>query len=130
MNRSLCFFIAGEKYEIFKNLFTFLLIFYVAFMDEVKEIQKSVSEPDIQTEDITTTGLESKVILFNDDWHTFDEVIAQLIKAVNCSYEKARAYAFEVHVKGKSVVFTGKMKDCLKVSGILEEIALMTEIVT
>ena len=98
--------------------------------EEVKEIQTSVPETEIQSEDTTTTGLESKVILFNDDWHTFDEVIAQLIKAVHCSFEKARAHAFEVHIKGKSVVFTGGMKDCLKVSGILEEIALITEIVT
>lgn len=98
--------------------------------EDVKEIQKSVSEIDIQKEEKTTIGLESRVILFNDDWHTFDEVIAQLIKAVHCSYEKARAHAFEVHVKGRSVVYKGGMNDCLKVSAILEEIALTTEIVT
>ncbi len=78
----------------------------------------------------TTVGLESKVVLYNDDWHTFDEVIGQLIKAVNCSYEQARSYAFEVHVKGKSIVFTGALDDCLKVSSILEEIALNTQIIT
>jgi ATP-dependent Clp protease adaptor protein ClpS len=100
-------------------------------MDELtKEIQKSVPEIDVLTEDTVNTGLESRVVLYNDDWHTFDEVIAQLIKAIHCSFEKARAHAFEVHIKGKSIVFTGQMKDCLRVSGILEEIALTTEIVT
>jgi ATP-dependent Clp protease adaptor protein ClpS len=84
----------------------------------------------VLTEDTVNTGLESRVVLYNDDWHTFDEVIAQLIKAIHCSFEKARAHAFEVHIKGKSIVFTGQMKDCLRVSGILEEIELTTEIVT
>ena len=100
-------------------------------MEELtKEIQKSAPEIDVLTEDTVNTGLESRVVLYNDDWHTFDEVIAQLIKAIHCSFEKARAHAFEVHIKGKSIVFTGQMKDCLRVSGILEEIELTTEIVT
>lgn len=99
-------------------------------VEKLKEITKPGREPEILVEDSVSAGLESKVILFNDDWHTFDEVIAQLIKAVHCSFEKARAHAFEVHIKGKSIVFSGEMSRCLKVSGILEEIALITEIVT
>jgi ATP-dependent Clp protease adapter protein ClpS len=99
-------------------------------MEKLKEIQKPGREPEIEVDDSVSTGLESRVILYNDDWHTFDEVIAQLIKAVHCSFEKARAHAFEVHIKGKSIVFTGEMSKCLRVSGILEEIALTTEIVT
>ncbi len=98
--------------------------------EETKELQKSTPEIDVLSEDTVSTGLESKVVLYNDDWHTFDEVINQLIKAVHCSFEKARAHAFEVHIKGKSIVFTGQLKECLKVSSILEEIALTTEIVT
>lgn len=70
-----------------------------------------------------------RVFLFNDDHHTFDEVINQLIKAINCSFNKARSFAFEVHVKGKSMVFSGTMLACLKVSSILEEINLHTQIV-
>ncbi len=94
-----------------------------------KELEnKPIGDVDV-AEDISI-GLESKVVLFNDDWHTFDEVINQLIKAVNCSYEQARSHAFEVHVKGKSIVFTGSMKDCLRVTSILEEIALTTQIIT
>ncbi|MFA3782930.1 ATP-dependent Clp protease adaptor ClpS [Melioribacteraceae bacterium 4301-Me] len=83
--------------------------------------------PEIEEETTVTTAY--KVILYNDDWHTFDEVIAQLIKAINCSYEQARAYTYEVHVKGKAVVYNGELADCLKVSSILEEIALHTQVV-
>ena len=85
---------------------------------------------DIFTEEETTIGIGSKVVLYNDDWHTFDEVIVQLIKAVKCTFDEARNYAFEVHVNGKSVVFAGSIKECLKVTSVLEEIALNTQIIT
>jgi ATP-dependent Clp protease adaptor protein ClpS. len=89
------------------------------------------SKPGINefSEEETIIGLPLKVILFNDDWHTFDEVIAQLMKAIHCSYAIARDYAFEVHVKGKSQIFSGMIQECLKVTSILEEIALNTQIV-
>lgn len=85
---------------------------------------------DIDVDESTSIGLAFKVILYNDDWHTFDEVINQIIKAVGCSYELARNLTFEVHVKGKAIVYSGEMKDCLRVSSILEEIALNTEIIS
>ena len=75
-------------------------------------------------------NLGNRVILFNDDWHTFEEVIAQIIKATKCSFIEARDKTFEVHVNGKAVVYSGEMADCLRVSGILEEILLHTQIET
>jgi len=94
-------------------------------MDTQKEIK-----PEIIQDSETTEGIASRVILYNDDWHSFDEVIAQLIKAINCPFEKARALTFEVHVKGKAVVYSGDLKECLRVSSVLEEIALHTQILT
>lgn len=88
-------------------------------------------EESIKPEFYEDTEIDSayRVFLFNDDIHTFDDVIFQLIKAINCSFEKARAFAFEVHVKGKAMVFAGSMIECLKVTSILEEIGLHTQIV-
>ena len=37
---------------------------------------------DIIEEEDISIGLKSKVILYNDDWHSFDEVIMQIIKAI------------------------------------------------
>lgn len=84
-----------------------------------------------ETPDLTVTNevaIPAKVILFNDNWHTFDEVIDQLIKAINCTYEKAEELTMAVHQNGKAVVFEGELPQCLRVSGILEEIALHTQI--
>lgn len=83
---------------------------------------------EIKVDSGTEIGLPAKVILFNDDFHTFDEVIAQLIKATGCSYAKAEALTWEVHTKGKAVVYSGELTECLRVSAILEEIALHTQI--
>jgi len=83
-----------------------------------------------EIEEETSVGIPFKVILYNDDWHTFDEVINQIIKATNCSFEKARDLTFEVHVKGKAIVFYGPLPECLKVSSVLEEIELHTQIIS
>ena len=38
-------------------------------------------------EEKTNIHLGSRVILFNDDLHTFEEVISQIIKATKCSFQ-------------------------------------------
>ena len=88
------------------------------------------TEPEsVEDVDISTgTDNPSKVILFNDEIHTFDEVIIQLMKAINCSAETAEGFAWEIHTKGKAAVYEGEMADCLRVSAVLEEINLHTQI--
>jgi ATP-dependent Clp protease adaptor protein ClpS len=70
----------------------------------------------------------ARVILFNDEVHTFEEVIGQLIKALRCGSSEAEGLTWEVHNSGKAAVFEGPMDECVKVSGVLEEIALHTQI--
>jgi ATP-dependent Clp protease adapter protein ClpS len=88
------------------------------------------SNPLEETEEIEDVAVQepAKVILFNDDVHTFEEVITQLIKALRCDQHKAESLAWEAHNNGKSVVYSGELPKCMEVSGILEEIELMTEI--
>ena len=80
------------------------------------------------TEDEVITQEPAKVILFNDDVHTFEEVITQLMKALRCIEQKAEALAMEVHNNGKAAVYTGEILRCMEVSHVLEEIKLMTQI--
>ncbi len=83
--------------------------------EEVLETDDAVQEP-------------AKVILFNDEVHTFDEVITQIIKATGCDVAKAEALTWEVHHRGKAVVYTGEITKCVQVSHVLEEIELSTQI--
>ncbi|RPI75965.1 MAG: ATP-dependent Clp protease adaptor ClpS [Ignavibacteriales bacterium] len=96
-------------------------------MDLITQITPT---PEIIEEQDITLKAENRVVLFNDDWHTFEEVIIQIIKAVKCSFEQGRALAFEAHTNGKAVVFTGSIQNCLRVSSVLEEIALNTQIIS
>ncbi len=75
-------------------------------------------------------SLPFKVILYNDDIHSFDEVIIQLIKALRCSILEAQRFAFEAHVKGQSIIYNGELANCLQITSILEEIGLNTEIIS
>ncbi|HEX9006153.1 MAG TPA: ATP-dependent Clp protease adaptor ClpS [Bacteroidota bacterium] len=88
------------------------------------------TNPLEETEQDEEVGIQepAKVILFNDDVHTFEEVIGQLVKATGCAESKAEALAWEVHSKGKAVVFAGELPRCIEVSAILEEIQLMTQV--
>lgn len=68
------------------------------------------------------------MILFNDDIHTFDEVILQVQKATGCSVTEAERITLEAHFKGKAVAYAGAFEKCYKVAGILREIQLIVEI--
>lgn len=69
-----------------------------------------------------------RVILYNDEIHTFDEVISQIIKATGCGTGRAEKLAWEVHTNGKAAVYEGSFEECFKVQGVLREIQLVTEI--
>jgi ATP-dependent Clp protease adaptor protein ClpS len=92
--------------------------------------QVPIQRPLHQEENDTDVLIEkpAKVILYNDEFHSFDEVIGQIIKATRCDTTKAETLTWEVHTSGKAMVFEGQMGSCLKVSHILEEIALNTQI--
>ena len=76
----------------------------------------------------TRVDLPWRVILFNDDVHTFEEVIFQLMKATGCSAAKGEQIAWQVHTEGKAVAYEGEFELCFRVQAILREIQLITEI--
>lgn len=69
-----------------------------------------------------------RVILYNDEIHTFDEVIEQLMKALKCTVDHAEQLTMKVHNDGKAKVFEGSFEECFEVNGVLKEIQLITEI--
>ncbi len=81
-----------------------------------------------ESDEEVVTQEPAKAILFNDDDHTFEEVITQIIKALKCTTQHAESLAWEAHNNGKTVVYTGELSKCMEVSHILEEIRLMTQI--
>ncbi len=87
-------------------------------------------ETEVIVEEGTGRGTDVpwRVILYNDEIHTFIEVIRQLVKATGCTTRQAEAWAWEVHTKGKATVYEGEFEECFRVQGVLREIQLVTEI--
>lgn len=84
--------------------------------------------PDVTVETDAQLAKPARVIVYNDDWHTFDDVIHQLIKAIGCSEAVAEAHAWTVHTEGRSQVFQGARDECERVAGVLREIRLQVEV--
>lgn len=82
----------------------------------------------VETEEEEAVDTPWQLILYDDDVHTFDEVINQLIKALGCSKPKAEELTYKVHFEGKALVFEGSFEECLKINSVLQEIQLITEI--
>ncbi len=83
-----------------------------------------------EVSDRTTGGGEgSRVFLFNCECHTFEEVIAQLLKAVpGMTQPLAEELAWRVHTTGLAEVYRGGAPDCDRVAGILGETGLIVQV--
>jgi ATP-dependent Clp protease adapter protein ClpS len=64
------------------------------------------------------------VILLNDELHTLDEVIIQLMKATGYGLQKASDIAWEAQCNGEAICFAGQRDICSQVCSILDEIDL------
>eukprot|EP00043_Microstomoeca_roanoka_P001100 m.30863 g.30863 ORF g.30863 m.30863 type:complete len:1739 (-) comp10649_c0_seq1:206-5422(-) len=62
--------------------------------------------------------------LYNDEVHTFDEVIAQLRKAVGAQPSLGRIWANYVDVEGRAIVKIDQMQPCIDAATVLTEIRL------
>ncbi|MDX1720923.1 MULTISPECIES: ATP-dependent Clp protease adaptor ClpS [Salegentibacter] len=77
----------------------------------------------------TTTQKENEIVLYNDDYNTFDHVIETLIYACEHTPVQAEQCAILVHYKGKCTVKTGSFDELKpRCSKLLEE-GLSAEIV-
>lgn len=83
---------------------------------------------ELLTDTETELGNPWQVVLFNDEVHSFDEVILQIQKAAGYSLAKATELTWRVHNNGKAVVYIGTKDDCDKVAGVLGQIKLSTQV--
>ncbi len=89
---------------------------------------ESIPQTEKKPKDRPKINTPWRVLLFNDEVHSFEEVILQVQKATGYSLLKATRITLEAHQKGKAVVYTGEFSECLKVANILREIQLIVEI--
>jgi ATP-dependent Clp protease adapter protein ClpS len=67
------------------------------------------------------------VVLYNDDWHPFDQVVRQVEKATGCSETRAYHITAEAHTRGRAIAMTASKEECERAAAILREIRLQVE---
>jgi ATP-dependent Clp protease adaptor protein ClpS len=74
-------------------------------------------EGEADTETLAKPAFNYKVVLFNDEEHTYDYVVEMLTACCKLSRENAFRCAVEVDMSGRTIVFYGTGKDCEAVRG-------------
>ena len=71
-----------------------------AYQEELAELLEVVAVTDV-----------NDLVVFNDDFNTFDHVIKTLIKVCKHTTEQAEQCTWLIHYKGKCAVKTGSMEE-------------------
>jgi len=88
---------------------------------------------DVLTEDVSTPTERAQLLVYNDDFNTFDWVIKCFIEVCEHTHEQAEQLSILVHFKGKAVVKTDSyekvkpMKDALVERGLSAVIETFVE---
>jgi ATP-dependent Clp protease adaptor protein ClpS len=88
---------------------------------------ETIVRPDLDARNDQSVSGPWVVILYNDDYHGFDEVILQVQKATGCSLEAAVLITEEAHVTGRAIAYKGTQEECERVAGVLRQIRLQVE---
>ncbi len=90
------------------------------------------SERSKKTEESTGSGSGGepwKVVLFNCDCHTFDEVENVVMKATRCTLSRARQISNEVNSRGSAIVYDGPLERCEAVADVIASVGLKVKVV-
>jgi len=85
-----------------------------------------VHDPSTETEHYPGEGF--RVTLFNDDFHTMDEVVGQVLKALSCTLEVAVHITVKAHTRGSATVIIAEQETADAVATVLREIALVVSV--
>lgn len=83
-------------------------------MNSVENTGKNYDSPRREYDEevllLEDTGLEQKLVVYNDDVNTFDYVIETLISVCNHTPEQAEQCTMLIHYKGKCTVKSGSLE--------------------
>ncbi|MFC6267965.1 ATP-dependent Clp protease adaptor ClpS [Frigoriflavimonas asaccharolytica] len=101
-------------------------------MNFLKNTLKNYENPSREYEEdvlvLEDTGLNKKLVVYNDDIHTFDYVIDSLIEVCKHTLEQAEQCTMLIHYKGKCTVKSASMDVLLPMHEKLLSKSLTSEI--
>lgn len=65
---------------------------------------------DILTEEIAATGTHAELVVYNDDFNTFEWVIECFMEVLSHTSEQAEQLSLIIHFSGKATVKTAALK--------------------
>lgn len=86
-----------------------------------------IERPEIE-EQSPQTGGHWTVVVFNNDYNTYQEVISILMIATQCTFDEAAMETWEIDHLGKSVVHHGKEDECTRAAEIIRTIGIKVEV--
>ena len=86
------------------------------------------TELDEEVDVLENEELEKKLIVYNDDFNTFDHVIKCLIDFCGHSPQEATKHTLNIHHKGLAIVKEGTTKELQPVKQALNENGLTAKI--
>lgn len=84
--------------------------------------------PELENNPSVGTGPHWVVRVFNDEDHTYAEVMLILMIATHCTEEEAYNETWEIDHLGSSVVHHGNQEDCEKVQEVIATIGIRVEV--
>lgn len=100
----------------------------MSYSDPVLADPEELTRTETKEEVLEAVSTPWRLVLYDDDIHTFEDVIEQLMKATGCSLSVAEDLTWQVHNNGKAIVHEGEFEECLRIDSVLKEIQLVTEI--
>ena len=98
-----------------------------------KELESVLNDILVVEEDAKTGQEKAQLLVYNDDFNTFDWVIQCFMEVCNHTFEQSEQLSLIVHYKGKAIVKTGAfkklkpMKEALVERGLSAVIEVMVE---
>lgn len=84
------------------------------------ETEVEIAEDEaVESETSSTTGILHKLVLWNDDFNTFEHVIACMIKFIKKTQDEAAEIAYTVHTKGKCIIVIAPKHELIELYHIL-----------
>jgi len=85
---------------------------------------------DLLLDELLETSVSGQIVVYNDDYNTFDWVIESLMDVCGHTFEQAEQLSLIVHYKGKAGVKTGIPNELLPLKDALVERGLSAVIET
>ncbi|MDX6768047.1 MAG: ATP-dependent Clp protease adaptor ClpS [Elusimicrobiota bacterium] len=89
---------------------------------------RGAAEVEERVDDGTLGAGGWRVVLFNCDCHSFDEVERLVMQATRCTLSRARELSHEVHTKGSAVVYKGVRERCEAVADVIGSTGLQVKV--